>query len=74
MQSRYEMEDFVEPHICKLCLILRSRVLRGVCPQQGYCKGWRLPLELQCKLYNLFRGHQGDVSQYGCGSYNTRFR
>ena len=27
-----EIEDFVETHICKLCVILRSRVLRYVCP------------------------------------------
>ena len=27
-----EIEDFVETHLCKLCVILRSRVLRIVCP------------------------------------------
>ena len=27
-----EIEDFVETHLCKLCVILRSRVLRVVCP------------------------------------------
>ena len=31
-----EIEDFVETHLCKLCVILRSRVLLGVCPHQGY--------------------------------------
>ena len=28
-----EIEDFVETHLCKLCVILRSRVLRVVCPR-----------------------------------------
>ena len=28
----YEIEYFVEIHLCKLCVILRSRVLRVVCP------------------------------------------
>ena len=27
-----EIEDFVETHLCKLCVILRSRVSRVVCP------------------------------------------
>ena len=26
------IEDFVETHLCKLCVILRSRVSRVVCP------------------------------------------
>ena len=28
-----EIEYFVETHLCKLCVILRSRVLRVVCPR-----------------------------------------
>ena len=32
LHSSFEIEDFVETHICKLCVILRSRVLLGVCP------------------------------------------
>ena len=31
-----EIEYFVETHLCKLCVILRSRVLRVVCPHLGY--------------------------------------
>ena len=34
--SGCEIEYFVETHLCKLCVILRSRVLRVVCPHQGY--------------------------------------
>ena len=30
--SGCEIEDFVETHLCQLCVILRSRVLRVVCP------------------------------------------
>ena len=32
MHSSCEIEDFVETHLCKLCVILRLRVLRVVCP------------------------------------------
>ena len=32
MHSRCEVEYFVETHLCKLCVILRSRVLRVLCP------------------------------------------
>ena len=31
--SRREIEDFVQTHLCKLCVILQSRVLLGVCPR-----------------------------------------
>ena len=33
IHSSSEIEDFVETHLCKLCVILRSRVLLGVCPR-----------------------------------------
>ena len=32
IHSSCEIEYFVETHFCKLCVILRSRVLRVVCP------------------------------------------
>ena len=36
IHSSCEIEYFVETHLCKLCVILRSRVLRVVCPREGY--------------------------------------
>ena len=36
IHSSCEIEYFVETHCCKLCVILRSRVLRVVCPHQGF--------------------------------------
>ena len=33
IHSSCEIEYFVEPHLCELCVILRSRVFRVVCPQ-----------------------------------------
>ena len=36
IHSSCEIEYFVETHLCKLCVTLRSRVLRVVCPHQGY--------------------------------------
>ena len=32
IHSSCAIEDFVETHLCKLCVILRSRALRVVCP------------------------------------------
>ena len=32
IRSSCEIENFVETHLCKLCVILRSRALRVVCP------------------------------------------
>ena len=32
LHSSCDIEYFVETHHCKLCVILRSRVLRVVCP------------------------------------------
>ena len=36
IHSSFEIEDFVEINLCKLCAILRSRVLLALCPPQGY--------------------------------------
>ena len=72
MHANCEIEDtdFVETHICKVSMVLRSRVLLGVCPHQGYiCR--RLPLELQQR--SLCQGQQGDANQSVRGKYNTRF-
>ena len=55
IHSSCEIEDFVETHLCKLCVILRSRALRVVCPHIGR----RLPLQLQCS----YQGQQDDFSQ-----------
>ena len=36
LHSSCEIENFVETHIRKLCVILLSRLLLGVCPYNGY--------------------------------------
>ena len=36
VHSSCEIEDFVEARLCKLCVVLRSRVLRVVCAHSGY--------------------------------------
>ena len=51
IHSSCEIEDFVETHLCKLCVILRSRVLRVVCPHQGYRSA--IPLQLQQCSYHI---------------------
>ena len=57
IHSSCEIEDLFETHLCKLCVILRSRVLLSV---SSLDIGRRLRLELPCSLY---QGQQGDVSQ-----------
>ena len=69
IHSSCEIEDFVETHICKLCVILRSRVFRVVCPHFIKNIGRQLPLQLQCSC----QGQQRDVSQSVRGNYKTRF-
>ena len=54
MRSKF----FVETHLRKLCVILRSRVLLGCVLIEDM--GRRLPLELQQR--SLYQGQQGDVS------------
>ena len=63
--SSREVEHFVETHLCKLCVILRSRVLRVVVLIRDI--GRRLPSQLQCS----YQGQQGDVSQSVSGNYIT---
>ena len=46
IHSSCEIEYFVDTHLCKLCVILRSRVLRVVCPHYPKDIGRRLPLQL----------------------------
>ena len=50
------------------CVILRSRVLRVVCPHFKDI-GRRLPLQLQCS----YQGQQGDVRQSVRGNYKTLY-
>ena len=70
IRSSCEIEDFVETHICKLCVILRSRVILGVCVLSKDIRR-RLPLELQqCSLY---QDQQGDVNQLVRGNNTPRF-
>ena len=64
IHSSCEIEDFVETHLCKLCVILRSRVLRVVCVLIKDI-GRRLPVQLQCS----HQGQQGDFSQSVRGNY-----
>ena len=67
IRSSCEIDDFVATHFSKLCVILRSRVLRVVCPRRDI--GRRLPLQLQL----VHQGQQGDASQSVRGNYETRF-
>ena len=61
IHSSCEIEYFVETHLCKLCVILRSRLIKDICR--------RLPLQLKCG----YQGQQGDVRQSVRGTYKTRF-
>ena len=64
IHSSCEIEDFVEIHLCKLCVILRSRALRVIKDI-----GRRLPLQLKCG----HQGQQGYLSQSVRGNYKNRF-
>ena len=67
--SLCEIEDFVETHLCKLCVILYSgRAYHWVSCVLIKDIGRRLPLELQCS----YQGQQGHVSQSVRGNYKTR--
>ena len=61
------MEDFVETHVCKLCVILRSRVLRDVYVLvKGI--GRRLPLVLQWRYPHIRRYPDKNDACYGRGA------
>ena len=64
MHSSREIEDFVEAHLCELCVILRSRVLPSVCPHQTKDIGRRLPLKLHSAEAYTKVNSQCDVHQY----------
>ena len=68
IHSSCEIEDFVETHICKLCVILSDRAYYGLCVLIKDI-GRRLPLQLQC----TYQGQQGDVRQSVRGNHETRF-
>ena len=68
IHSSCEIEGFVETHLRKLCLILRSRVLRVVCPHQGQRSATPVGTT-ECS----YQGQQGDVSPSVRGNYKTRF-
>ena len=68
IHSSCEIEYFVETHLCKLCVILRSRVLRVLCVLVKDI-GRRLPLQLQCS----YQGQQGVVRQSVRGNCKTCF-
>ena len=53
IHSSCEIEDFVETHLCKLCVILRSRVLRVVCPHEGYRSATPLTTAVYQGIYRL---------------------
>ena len=67
IHSSCEIEYFVETHLCKVRVILRSRSY-WVCVLIKDI-GRRLPLQLQCS----YQDQQGDVSQSVRGNYKTRF-
>ena len=57
--SSCEIEGFVETHLCQLCVILRSHVLRVVLCVLMKDLSRRLPLQLQCS----YQGQHGEISQ-----------
>ena len=59
--------DFVEIHLGKLCVILRSRVLLVVCPHQGQIRP-ATPTGT-----SLYQGQQGDVNRFVRRQLKIRF-
>ena len=66
IHSSCEIEDFVETHLCKLCVWYSDRAYYGLCVLINDI-GRRLPLQLQCS----YQGQQGDVRQSVRGNYKT---
>ena len=64
IHSSCEIEDFVETHLCKLCVILPDRAYYELCVLIKDI-GRRLPLQLQCSYHGL----QGDFIQSVRGNY-----
>ena len=66
-----EIECFVETHLCKLCVILRSRVRITGCVSSLRISVGDSPCNYSVATY---QGQQGDdVSQSVHGNYKTRF-
>ena len=53
--SSCEIEDFVETHLCKLCVILRSLVLRVVCPHYTYII--TIKIHSSCEIEDFVETH-----------------
>ena len=68
IHSSCEIEDFVETHICKLCVWYSDRAYYGLCVLIKDM-GRRLPLQLQCS----YQGQQGNVCQSVLRNHKTRF-
>ena len=67
--SSYEIEDIVETHLCKLCVIPYSyRAYYGLCVLMMDVGRWQ-PMPLQCS----YQGQEGNVSQSVRGNYKPVF-
>ena len=66
--SYCEIKDIVEAHICKLCVILRLRILLGVCVHIKELARSATPLRT-----SLYQGQQGEVNQLAQGNDKTPF-
>ena len=69
---RSKISNFIETHICKLRVILRSRVLLGVCVLIMDI-GRRLPVGLQVQTVACTRVNRVMLINPLRGNYKTRF-